>query len=173
MDHELEMKELSMKKVIGLIFVPTVILTGVYVMIGLHWQKIPSIALFYVLATFILFPIELGIVMKASKKKYGEYSLKSAFVNHSKLRKREIALYGVILFLFAGAMSATISPIESILVSPIAGWVEQLTPEYFDCTDVELTGSYSKEILLFTSIVFLIMNAFVGPIIEEFFLEDI
>ena len=118
------------EKVIGLIFVPTVILTSAYVMIGLYWQKIPSIALFYVLAT-------------------------------------------VILFLFAGAMSAIISPIENILVSPIAGWVEQLTPEYFDCTDVELTGSYSKEILLFTSIVFLIMNAFVGPIIEEFFLEDI
>lgn len=169
MEHELEMKELSVKKIIGLIFVPTIILTSVYVMIGLHWQKIPSIALFYVLATVILFPIELGIVMKASQKEYGEYSLKSAFTNHSRLRKREIALYGVLLFVFAGAMSATISPIESILASPIAGWVEQLTPEYFDWTNVELTRSYPKEILLFTSIVFFIMNAFVGPIIEELF----
>lgn len=169
MKNVLEKKELTIGTVSRLIFTPTIILTGFYVMIGLYWQKIPSIALFYVLTMFILFPLELGIIMRASKKEYGEYSLKCAFTNHKKLRKREIVFYGVILFAFAGIMSITISPIEDILVSPIAELVKQQTPDYFDWTNIQLTRSYPKGILLFTSIVFFIMNSFVGPIIEELF----
>lgn len=169
MVNKFEKKQLSIQNVIALTFTPTFILTGIYVIIGLRWTKIPSIALFYVLTMIILFPLEIGIIMKASKKEYGEYSLKSAFQNHERLRKREILLYGIVLFCFAGLMSVTISPIENMVVAPIAEMVEQRTPEYFDWTNMELTRSYSKGILLFTSIVFLIMNSFVGPIVEELF----
>lgn len=169
MVNVLEKKELSIRTVSGFIFIPTIILTSFYVIIGLYWQGIPSIALFYVLAMVILFPLELGIIMKASKKEYGRYSLKCAFTDHKELRKREIVFYGVILFAFAGVMSVTISPIEDILVSPIAELVKQQTPDYFDWTNTQLICSYSKGILLLTSIVFLIMNSFVGPIIEELF----
>ena len=107
--------------------------------------------------------------MKASKKEYGGYSLKSAFQNQEKLKKREILLYGVVLFCFAGLMSVTITPIENLLVSPISELINQRTPDYFDWTNTELTRSYTKGILAFTSIVFLIMNSFAGPIIEELF----
>lgn len=169
MENKLEKKELSIKSASILVFIPTLILTSVYAIIGVHWQGIPSIALFYLLTIVILFPMELGIIMRASKKEYGQYSLKSAFSNQEKLRKREILLYGVVLFCFAGLMSVTVSPIENIIVSPIAELVKQQTPDYFDWTNTELTRSYSKGILLFTSIVFLVMNSFVGPIIEELF----
>ena len=169
MKKVLEKKELSISKVCGLIFIPTMVLTSCYVAIGLHWQEIPSIALFYLLAMLILFPLEIGIVLKASKKEYGKYSLKSAFENHKKLRKREIIFYGAILFVFAGAMSATITPLEDTLMSPIAEFVKRQTPDYFDWLNIELTCSYSKGILLLTSIVFLVMNSIVGPIVEELF----
>lgn len=169
MENILKKKEISIRTVSGLIFIPTIILMSFYIIIGIYWQKIPSIALFYVLTMVILFPIELGIIMRTSKKEYGKYSLKCAFTNYNKLRRREIVFYGVILFAFAGVMSATISPIEDILVSPIVELVKPHTPDYFDWTNIQLTRSYSKGVLLFTSIVFLIMNSFVGPIIEELF----
>ena len=169
MKNKLQNGELSIKKVGGLIFIQTILLTSVYVIIGLFWQKIPSIALFYVLTMVILFPLELVTIMRASKKEYGKYSLKSAFSNHEKLKMTEIILYGVVLFCFAGLTSATISPLEERLVAPIAELVGQHTPDYFDWMNMELTRSYSRGILLFTSIVFLIMNSFVGPMIEELF----
>lgn len=164
-----DFEEFSIRKVSGMIFLPTLLLTSVYVIIGLFWTQLPSIALFYGLTVLILFPYELGVILTASKKQYGKYSIKSAFQNHEKLKIREICLYGVILFCFAGLMSVTISPMEETLVAPMAELVKQRTPDYFDWSNIELTRSYSKGILLFTSVIFGIMNSFVGPIIEELF----
>lgn len=165
----LEKKELSVGKVCALIFIPTLITTGAYIIIGLHWQGIPSIALFYVMTMLILFPFEMGVILIASKKEYGKYSLKPAFVYHEKMDQKKILLYGLGLFCFAGLMSVTITPLEEMLVSPIAELVRQRTPNYFDWTNMGLVRSCSKGLLLFTSILFLVMNSFVGPVIEELF----
>jgi len=53
-------------------------LTSVYVLLGHVQETIPSLLLFYICATLILFPIEIGVVLNASKKEYGIYSLKGS-----------------------------------------------------------------------------------------------
>ena len=82
-----------MIKVFFLVFVPTTILTAVYVLLG-HVQKtIPLLLLFYICAILILFPIELGVVLNTSKKEYGSYSLKGAFANYNKINDIRLSIY--------------------------------------------------------------------------------
>jgi len=94
-------KEMSLQKILCMIFIPTSILTIVYIVIGGLNQTIPSLLLFYICATLVLFPIEIGIVFNVSKKEYGSYSLKSAFTNYKKMSWWKIFIYGAFLFTFA------------------------------------------------------------------------
>jgi hypothetical protein len=75
MKISIECKEnnLSIFKVAFLIFVPTTILTVSYFLLGRVFEAIPSLLLFFVLAALILFPIELAVVLYASKKTFGSF----------------------------------------------------------------------------------------------------
>ncbi len=169
MPIEMKNDNLSLIKVIFLVFVPTTIVTAVYVLLGHVQETIPSILLFYICATLILFPIEIGIVFNASKKEYGSYSLKSAFTNYKKMSWWKIFLYGSLLFAFAGIMSVTLAPLENTLFAPISNKLTQSIPGYFDWTNFEYFKQYPKDILLITCVGYFILNVFVGPIIEELF----
>ncbi|MCG8483921.1 MAG: CPBP family intramembrane metalloprotease [Clostridia bacterium] len=160
---------LSILKVLFLVFVPTSLLTLIYILAGYLQNMIPSLLLFFLLAMFILFPIEVWVVLHASKKKYGSYSLKSAFSNHQKLPWWTIFLYGFLLWGFAGIMSVTIAPLENMLFAPISSWLTSIIPEYFDWNNMGYLKQYSKNILMLTCVVYFILNVFIGPIVEEIF----
>lgn len=160
---------ISLKKLFGLIFIPTSLLMIAYVIVGSLQQTIPSILLFFLLAILILFPIELGVVLYSSKKEYGSYSLKSAFQDYEKMSWWKILLYGVVLFGFAGLMTVTIAPLEQILTAPIADRLANIMPTYFDWYNMEFLKGYSNNILMITVVVLFLMNVIVGPIIEELF----
>jgi len=77
-------KEMSLQKILFMIFVPSSTLTAIYIIVGSQNQTVPSLLLFYICAILILFPIELGVVLQASKIEHGSYSLRSAFTNYNK-----------------------------------------------------------------------------------------
>jgi uncharacterized protein len=164
------MGNLSLWKVLLLIFIPTSLLMLVYIPAGLLLQDtLPSLLLFVLLATIILFPIQLFVVLSASKKEYGTYSLKSAFSNHQKMSWWKILIYGALLWGFAGLMTITIAPLEDMLFAPVAERVSQIIPPYFDWTDIDYLRQYSTNILLLACVMIFILNGFIGPIVEELF----
>ena len=162
--------DLSMGRVLLLIFVPTSLLTVSYVLIGrLVQETIPSLLLFILLATLVLFPVQLLVVLLASKREYGRYSLRSAFFQHQELSWWKILVYGSLLWGFAGIMSVTILPLEEMLLAPIAERLGQLLPPYFNWANTDYLQQYPRNILLLTGIVYFVMNGFLGPIVEELF----
>lgn len=162
-------KEMSLQKILCIIFIPSSILTIVYIITGGLKHTIPSLLLFYICATLILFPIEIYVVLNASKKEYGSYSLKSAFTNYNKMSWWKIFIYGAFLFAFAGIMSVTVAPLENNLFAPISNKLIQSMPVYFDWKNIENFKQYPKDILLLTCVGYFILNVIVGPIIEELF----
>ena len=162
-------KEISLQKLLFMIFIPSLITTVVYIIAGGLNQTVPSLLLFFICAILTLFPIELGIVLHASKKAYGSYSVKSAFANDNKMSWWKIFLYGAFLFGFAGLMSVALAPLENKLFAPISNMLKQSMPAYFDWQNIEFLKQYSKDLLLLTCISYFILNVFVGPIIEELF----
>ncbi|MHC1787223.1 MAG: lysostaphin resistance A-like protein [Christensenellales bacterium] len=162
-------KELSIQKILCMIFIPSSLSTLVYVIAGGLNQAIPSLLLFYICAILVLFPFELGAVLNASKKEFGRYSIKSAFTNYVKMSWWSVLLYGSFLFAFAGIMSLAIAPLENKLFAPISDMLLLRIPAYFDWNNIEYIKQYSKGVLLLTCAGYFVLNVFVSPIIEELF----
>jgi uncharacterized protein len=167
---DLGIGHLGIRRLLLFVFVPTTLLTLVYVLVGpLVQEAIPSLLLFFLLAALILFPIQLWVILSASKKGYGRYSLESAFYDHQELSWWKIALYGSLLWGLAGILSVTIAPLEAMLFSPITERLSQIVPAYFDWTTTDYLQQYSRNVLVLTAVMYFLMNGLAGPIVEELF----
>ncbi|NLW42864.1 MAG: CPBP family intramembrane metalloprotease [Tissierellia bacterium] len=162
------MNKIDTKGLLIRILIPTIVLCLSYLILG-HFCNMPYILLFCILGTFTLFPIELGMILYASKKEYGAYSLKSAFVGQEKLALWKIVLIGFVFFGIAGLLLAFVAPIENQFFSEMRTAVLNNLPTGFDWTNLEYIKSFSKPILVFTCIYYGVFNVLVGPITEELF----
>jgi uncharacterized protein len=165
-------RELKIWQVLLLVFIPPALLMLAYLGMG-HisavQNAIPALLLFFLLAVLILFPIELSVVLLASKKEFGRCSLQSAFTNYQKLPLWQIALFGALTWGFAGLMTVTIMPLENRLFAPLSAWLSNLLPAYFDWTNIAYLEQYPSSTLILMAVVLFVFNGFVGPIIEELF----
>ena len=164
-----EQEEMSLQKILSMIFIPSLLLLFTYIIAGGLDQAIPSLLFFYLCAILFLFPFELGSVLNASKKETGSYSLKSAFANHVKMSWWRILLYGSFLLAYAGIVSLTIAPLENKLFSPVSELLLQRIPAYFDWNNIEYIKQYSEGALLLTCAGYFVLNVIIGPVIEELF----
>ena len=160
---------------IGQVFIPSILMFAVYLLIGSRYQKLPSIVLFFLVAAVILFPAELGMILRESKRRYGRCSIKQYISecentnNSQNLSGKKIFLYGMLLFAFAGLMSITVQPLENRLLQSVTAWIRQFVPAYFDWQDIVYIKQYSKAVLVVTGVIYFLFNVFIGPIIEELF----
>ena len=162
------MNRINTKSLLFKIFIQTTILTLSYLLLG-HFCNIPHILLFCILATVILVPAELAMILSASKKEYGTYSLKSAFEGQEKLAIWKILLIAFVFFGFAGLMSVFVAPIENQVFSPIRTALLDVLPTGFDWTNYEYIKTFSKPMLIVTCVYYCVFNIFIGPITEELF----
>lgn len=162
------MNKIDTKGMLVRIFVPTTILSATYLALG-HFCKIPHLLLFCILGTVTLVPIELGMILCASKKENGTYSLKSAFVGQEKLPIWKILLIAFIFFGVAGLLSAFVAPIENQIMAEVRATVLGNLPTGFDWTNYEYMKSYSRPILILLCVYYCVFNVLIGPITEELF----
>lgn len=161
-------KRLDTKGVLLRIFTPTLILCVTYFLLG-HFCKIPQLLLFCIMGTIILVPIELGIILFASKKEYGTYSLKSAFVGQERVAVWKIIIIAFVFFGIAGLLSVWIAPIENKIFAEMRSAVLNCLPIGFDWTNYEYLQSFSKPILVLLCVYYGFFNVLLGPITEEMF----
>jgi uncharacterized protein len=169
-DGEGGRRDLPMRTVLFLVFAPAVLVTVAYVVSGFAVRDaLPSLLLLFLLAAAILFPIQLFVVLSASKREFGRVSLRSAFRDHRALPWWQVVGYGTLLWGWAGLMSVTIGPLEVALLAPVAERLSQLLPPYFDWSRTDLLQQYPRSVLLATGVVYLVLNGFIGPIVEELY----
>ena len=162
------MNKIDTKGLLLRIFVPTTVLSLSYLIMG-HFCNMPHILLFCILGTIILVPMELGMIISASKKEYGTCSLKSALEGQEKLALWKIVLIAFVFLGVAGLLSAFVAPLENQFLSKIRATVLNNLPIGFDWTNYEYIKSFSKPTLIFTCVYYCIFNVLIGPIIEELF----
>lgn len=162
------MRKIDTKGLVLSIFTPTIVLSMSYLLLG-HFCNIPHILLFCILGTVILVPMELGIILSASKKENGAYSLKSAFVGQEKLPLWKILIIAFVFFGAAGLLSAFVAPLENQIFAQMRTVLLNSLPIGFDWTNYEYMKSFSKPILILTCMYYGIFNVLVGPITEELF----
>ncbi|MCI9408293.1 MAG: CPBP family intramembrane metalloprotease [Oscillospiraceae bacterium] len=160
--------KMDCKGLILSVFIPTFALSLAYLFLG-HFCKIPYILLFCILGTVILVPIELGMILSASKKEYGAYSLKSAFTGQDKFPLWKALLIAFVCFGIAGLLSSFIAPAENQIFSSLRASLLDNLPIGFDWTNYEYLKTFSKPVLILTCIYYGIFNVLIGPITEELF----
>lgn len=162
------MNKMDVKGLLLRIFIPTLVLSLTYLLLG-HFCKIPHLLLFCILGTVTLVPIELGVILSASKKENGTYSFKSAFTRQEKMPIWQAMIIAFVLFGIAGLLSVFIAPIENYIFAELRASVLNNLSTGFDWTNFEYLKSYSKPILIFTCMYYGVFNVLVAPITEELF----
>lgn len=162
------MNKIDTKGLLLRIFVPTTVLSLSYLILG-HFCNMPYILLFCILGTVILAPMELGMILSASKKEYGKYSLKSAFDGQEKLALWKIVLIAFVFLGVAGLLSAFVAPLENQIFTQMRTALLNRLPTGFDWTNYEYIKSFSKPTLILTCVYYGIFNVLIGPITEELF----
>ena len=162
------MNKIDTKGLLLRIFVPTTVLSLSYLILG-HFCNMPHILLFCIMGTIIFVPMELVMIISASKKEYGTCSLKSALEGQEKLALWKIVLIAFVFLGVAGLLSAFVAPLENQFLSKIRATVLNNLPIGFDWTNYEYIKSFSKPTLIFTCVYYCIFNVLIGPIIEELF----
>lgn len=162
------MNKIDTKGLLLRIFVPTTVLSLSYLILG-HFCNMPYILLFCILGTIILVPMELGMILSASKKEYGKYSLKSAFDGQEKLALWKIVLIAFVFLGVAGLLSAFVAPLENQIFTQMRTALLNRLPTGFDWTNYEYIKSFSKPTLILTCVYYGIFNVLIGPITEELF----
>ena len=162
------MNTINTKKLLLFILIPTAVLSLSYLILGHYWQM-PHILLFCILGTFTVVPIELGIILFASKKEIGKLSLKSAFAGQQKMPVWKIVLFAFLLFSLAGLLSITVAPLENNILSPVRQAVLNRLPVGFDWQNTGYIKTYPKSILIITCVYYGIFNVILGPVTEELF----
>lgn len=162
------MNKIDFKGLLLRIFTPTIVLSLSYLLLG-NVCNIPHILLFCVLGTVILVPMELGIILFASKRENGAYSLKSALVGQEKLPLWKILIIAFVFFGIAGLLSAFVAPLENQIFAQIRAALLNRLPTGFDWTNFEYIRLFPKKILILTCIYYGVFNVLIGPITEELF----
>lgn len=148
------MKTINTTKLLILIFTPTFVLSVVYFVLG-HFIQMPNLLLFCIIGTFTMVPIELGIILNASKKETGKYSLASAFVGHEKMPLWKIFVIAFVFFGIAGILCVTVAPLENSLFSELRNELLSYLPTGFDWTNYEYLKIFSKPVLIVACIYYL------------------
>ena len=162
------MNKIDTKGLLLRIFVPTTVLSLSYLIMG-HFCNMPHILLFCILGTIILVPMELGMIISASKKEYGTCSLKSALEGQEKLALWKIVLIAFVFVGVAGLLSAFVAPLENQIFAQTRTALLNSLPIGFDWTNYEYIKSFSKPTLILTCVYYGIFNVLIGPITEELF----
>lgn len=162
------MNKINTKGLLLRIFIPTIALTSAYLLLG-NFIKIPHLLLFCILATIILVPLELGIILCASKKENGTYSLASALEGQEKLSIWKILIISFILFGIAGLLSIFVAPIENQIFAEMRSAILDNLPVGFDWANYDYLKSFPRTILIITCVYYGIFNVLLAPITEELF----
>ena len=162
------MIKINAKQLCLKIFIPTIAFSLLYLLIG-SFSSIPQLLLFCILGTAVLIPMEIAILLNASKKEIGSYSFKITMFGQEQLPAWKILLISLIFSAWAGLLSAFVSPIENEVFGTMRDSLLSFLPTGFDWTDYGYLKSFPKPMLIITCVYYGIFNVLIAPITEELY----
>lgn len=121
----------------------------------------PSFFAQFLAFAFILVPFELGFLFVQGKKKTGRFTLRGIISYQNSIPWWQYFVWVPIIFVIVGALMTLFKPVDSYLQEVLFFWMPDV--------NTGLDGHYSKEILIVTYSVFLIINVFLAPMVEELY----
>ena len=154
----------SISKSIVLQLLPGAVATLAYVLLApLFIQNgYPALLALLTAAGMVLVPIELGYLLMQAKHTGGSENL---IAYREKLPRWQYIVLPLGMVVWAFLASGALSRLDVVIAKQIFGWL----PEWFFIFDVESFKAFSREALLTTFWIGLLVNGFLGPIVEELY----
>ena len=123
----------------------------------------PSNLAFLLAGSVVLVPFELGFLLYQGKRRNCAFSLDGIVLYREPMPLRQHIVLSAILLLYANFVLVILyPPIAQVLTQTLFSWL----PDWFF---LSLSVEYPKSILLMTTLLGLVLNGFVAPIVEELY----
>ncbi|MCC6146683.1 MAG: CPBP family intramembrane metalloprotease [Anaerolineaceae bacterium] len=145
---------------------PGILITIVFVFLGpwLRQNHLPLLFAILVLILIILIPVELGWIVFLGFRRNKKLSLEGIVLNRTPLPKSDYFSLIPILLIWSILVFTLLKNFDLVIMSNFFYWL----PDWFQVDQLN-SDDYSRSILVTTFILFLLINGFAGPIVEELY----
>lgn len=123
----------------------------------------PSLFAILLAILFVLIPFQIGVLFHESKKLNNNYSLKHIVLYRQPIAKHQFIILVIALFLWSGISLFMHALTEQFFIESFFSWV----PDWFFLA--EDFSAFPRKNVLLTLFAAFVLNAFIGPIVEEFY----
>ncbi|MBN1267410.1 MAG: CPBP family intramembrane metalloprotease [Anaerolineales bacterium] len=123
---------------------------------------LPSITAFLLTSVLVLIPFELGFLLLQAKRA-GTRKLEGIVLYRERIPFTQYLLWVPIIFILAGLVFTLLRPLSTTLEAWFS-WIPQSLK-----LDMGLNGGYSKQILIYTTLLNFLFVVLIGPAIEELY----
>jgi membrane protease YdiL (CAAX protease family) len=165
-NHSPASEQLTLPRLLALFLVPGALMTVVYVVIAplIETAGFPPIAALLVAIVIVLVPFELGVILRAGRDRPG--GIGSVVPYRRRLPFRDWLWLVPVLIVAEFVGFGLPMAIEPKVIDSLFGWL----PDWFvRPIDPDRVGDYSSAAWFVTLAAYLVLNGFVGPIVEELY----
>ena len=144
------------------------IATAVYILTAPFFTRLgyPAIIALYLPMILAVIIVELGYLYHQGQKKNGTGSLKNIVNYRDPVPWWMNIAFPLLILIWGILVTGLVSPMENLLLNQVFAWL----PDWYALRDLlQIKTTYPREAILVTAICALILNGFVGPIVEELY----
>jgi membrane protease YdiL (CAAX protease family) len=145
---------------------PGALITIAFILLGplLKQNHLPPLLAILIPILLILIPFELGLLYYLGYKRNGRFSLEGIVLNREPLPIKDYLIFAPALLIWSVFMFFALGGLDQAILKGLFGWL----PDWFQI--VRFTpADYSQPVLTVTFVLFLVLNGFAGPIVEELY----
>jgi uncharacterized protein len=158
--------QLALPQLIALFLIPGALTTIAYVIFAPFIERagFPPLAALLLAIPLVLVPIELGVMLRAGRDE--PHRIRSVVPYQRPLPVRSWVWLVPVLIVAAFVGFGLSMAFEPALIDSLFAWL----PDWFvRPIDFDRVGDYSREAWLVTLAAYLVLNGFLGPIVEELY----
>lgn len=163
---EFSVAQLTIPQTLLLHLLPGALITIAFILLGplLKQNHLPPLLGILIPILLILIPFELGLLCYLGYRRNGRLSLEGIVLNREPLPVKDYIIFAPALFIWAVFVFFALSGLDQILLKGLFGWL----PDWFQITRFT-SADYSQPVLTVTFVLFLVLNGFAGPVVEEMY----
>lgn len=145
---------------------PGALITLAFVLLGpwLQQMHLPPILAILLPILLILIPFELGLLYILGYRRNGRLSLKGIVLNREQLPLKDYLIFAPVLMIWAAFVFMGLEGLDQVILKGLFGWL----PDWFQINQFS-SADYSQSTLTVTFVLFLLLNGFAGPVVEELY----
>jgi len=145
---------------------PGALITITFILLGpvLKQKHLPPLLAILIPILLILIPFELGLICYLGYRRNGRISLEGIVLNREPLPRKDYFIFTPALLFWSVLIFMSLVGLDQVILNSLFNWL----PDWFQITQF-VPADYSQPALTLTFVLFLALNGFAGPVVEELY----